>query len=61
MSQKFEASWRVSCASSAVKSARSSSPAFALLFCVLGGYFAVRPIRETVGTILGREASPGYL
>lgn len=29
--------------------------AFVLLFCVLGGYFAVRPVRETVGTILGAE------
>jgi AAA family ATP:ADP antiporter len=29
--------------------------AFILFFCVLGGYFAVRPVRETVGTILGRE------
>ncbi|HUF49747.1 MAG TPA: MFS transporter [Longimicrobiales bacterium] len=28
---------------------------FLLFFCVLGGYFAVRPVRETVGTILGRE------
>jgi AAA family ATP:ADP antiporter len=28
---------------------------FFLFFCVLGGYFAVRPVRETVGTILGRE------
>ena len=27
--------------------------AFLLFFCVLGGYFAVRPVRETVGTILG--------
>jgi ATP:ADP antiporter, AAA family len=27
--------------------------AFLLYFCVLGGYFAVRPVRETVGTILG--------
>jgi ATP:ADP antiporter, AAA family len=26
-----------------------------LFFCVLGGYFAVRPVRETVGTILGRD------
>ena len=25
---------------------------FFLLFCVLGGYFAVRPIRETIGTVL---------
>lgn len=29
--------------------------AFLLFFCVLGGYFAVRPVRETVGTILGPE------
>jgi AAA family ATP:ADP antiporter len=29
--------------------------AFLLFFCVLGGYFAVRPVRETVGTILGAE------
>src|SRR5262245_43415033 len=29
--------------------------AFLLFFCVLGGYFAVRPVRETVSTILGRE------
>jgi len=29
--------------------------AFFLFFCVLGGYFAVRPVRETVGTILGRN------
>ena len=29
--------------------------AFFLFFCVLGGYFAVRPVRETIGTILGRE------
>ncbi len=29
--------------------------AFVLFFCVLGGYFAVRPVRETVGTILGSE------
>jgi len=28
---------------------------FVLFFCVLGGYFAVRPVRETVGTILGRD------
>ena len=30
---------------------------FMLLFCVLGGYFAVRPVRETIGTVLGREAT----
>ena len=29
--------------------------AFFLFFCILGGYFAVRPVRETVGTILGRD------
>lgn len=29
--------------------------AFFLFFCVLGGYFAVRPLRETFGTILGRD------
>ncbi|MGH8437253.1 MAG: NTP/NDP exchange transporter [Pseudomonas sp.] len=29
--------------------------AFLLFFCVLGGYFMVRPVRETVGTILGRD------
>jgi len=30
---------------------------FLLLFCVLGGYFAVRPVRETIGTVLGRGAT----
>jgi ATP:ADP antiporter, AAA family len=29
--------------------------AFFLFFCVLGGYFAVRPVRETLGTILGSD------
>jgi AAA family ATP:ADP antiporter len=29
--------------------------AFFLFFCFLGGYFAVRPVRETVGTILGGD------
>jgi|SRR5882672_1653275 len=28
-----------------------------LLFCVLFGYFSVRPVRETIGTILGRGAT----
>lgn len=28
--------------------------AFCLFFCVFAGYFAVRPVRETVGTILGK-------
>ena len=30
--------------------------AFVLYFCVFAGYFAVRPVRETVGTILGASA-----
>ncbi|HQZ79275.1 MAG TPA: MFS transporter [Steroidobacteraceae bacterium] len=29
--------------------------AFVLFFCVLGGYFAVRPLRETIATIQGGE------
>jgi AAA family ATP:ADP antiporter len=29
--------------------------AFVLFFCVLGGYFAVRPLRETIATILGGD------
>lgn len=29
--------------------------AFCLFFCVMGGYFAVRPLRETIGTLLGRD------
>lgn len=29
--------------------------AFVLFFCVLGGYFAVRPVRETMGTIIGPD------
>jgi AAA family ATP:ADP antiporter len=29
--------------------------AFCLFFCVMGGYFAVRPVRDTVGSILGAE------
>ena len=29
--------------------------AMCLFFCMFAGYFAVRPVRETVGTILGRE------
>ena len=37
--------------------ARIALTGFALLFCVLGGYFAVRPVRETIGTILGRQAT----
>lgn len=35
--------------------AAAVATAFLLFFCVLGGYFAVRPVRETVGTILGKE------
>ncbi|HEV8331782.1 MAG TPA: Npt1/Npt2 family nucleotide transporter [Steroidobacteraceae bacterium] len=29
--------------------------AFCLFFCFWAGYFTVRPVRETVGTIIGRE------
>ena len=29
--------------------------AFVLFFFVLGSYFAVRPVRETIGTLLGRD------
>lgn len=29
--------------------------AFCLFFCFWAGYFAVRPVRETIGTVLGRE------
>lgn len=29
--------------------------AFLLFFCFWAGYFAVRPVRETVGTLLGRD------
>ena len=29
--------------------------AFCLFFCVFAGYFSVRPVRETVGTVLGRD------
>jgi AAA family ATP:ADP antiporter len=29
--------------------------AFCLFFCVFAGYFAVRPVRETIGTVLGRD------
>src|SRR3954464_5709704 len=36
---------------------RAVLTAFLLLFCVLGGYFAVRPVRETVGTILGEAVT----
>lgn len=28
---------------------------FVLFFCVMAGYFAVRPVRETVGTLLGAD------
>lgn len=29
--------------------------AMALFFCMFAGYFAVRPVRETIGTIIGRD------
>jgi ATP:ADP antiporter, AAA family len=32
---------------------RAVFTSFALMFCVLGGYFSVRPVRETFGTIMG--------
>jgi len=34
---------------------RGVAASFILYFCVFAGYFAVRPVRETVGTILGRH------
>ncbi|HEU4619960.1 MAG TPA: MFS transporter [Gammaproteobacteria bacterium] len=34
---------------------RVVAAAFCLFFCVMAGYFAVRPLRETVGTVLGRD------
>ena len=37
------------------REAPAVAAAFALFFCVFGGYFAVRPVRETVGTIIGRD------
>ena len=33
--------------------------AFALFFFVLGSYFAVRPVRETIATLLGRDRVAG--
>ena len=40
---------------------RAVVAAFCLFFCVMGGYFAVRPVRETVGTLLGRVLeTPGH-
>ena len=33
--------------------------AFLMFFLVLGSYFAVRPVRETVGTVLGRDRTAG--
>jgi len=29
--------------------------AFCLFFCVFAGYFSVRPVRETIGTVLGKQ------
>jgi AAA family ATP:ADP antiporter len=34
---------------------RAVLAAFLLFFFVLGSYFAVRPVRETIGTLLGRQ------
>jgi ATP:ADP antiporter, AAA family len=36
---------------------RTVSLGVLLIFFVLGGYFCVRPVRETIGTVLGREAT----
>lgn len=36
---------------------RAVTSAFFLLFFVLGGYFAIRPVRETIGTVIGRDAT----
>jgi len=33
--------------------------AFFLLFFIMGSYFAARPVRETIGTLLGRETVAG--
>ena len=35
---------------------RAVVTAFLLFFFVLGGYFAVRPVRETFATVMGRDA-----
>ena len=35
---------------------RAVGSAFLLFFFVLGGYFAVRPVRETFATVIGRDA-----
>src|SRR4029453_656907 len=29
--------------------------AFCLFFCVFAGYFSVRPVRETIATVLGKD------
>ena len=29
--------------------------AFCLFFCVMSGYFSIRPVRDTVGSLMGRE------
>lgn len=29
---------------------------FCLFFCVMAGYFSIRPVRDTVGSMMGREA-----
>lgn len=34
---------------------RAVVAAFALFFCMWAGYFAVRPLRETIGTLIGRD------
>ena len=36
---------------------RAVVAAFCLFFFMWAGYFAVRPVRETIGTLLGRHAA----
>jgi AAA family ATP:ADP antiporter len=36
---------------------RAAIAAFLLLFFVLGSYFLIRPVRETIGTVIGRDAT----
>src|SRR3954454_17992539 len=36
---------------------RAVTAAFLLFFFMWAGYFAVRPVRETIGTLIGRDAT----
>ena len=33
---------------------------FAIFFCVLSGYYVLRPVREEIGTAIGQEGCSGY-